>query len=81
VGSDFIMVLTKNKYCFLSVYGERINQPSNRIALNGKSKLALSDEIGTNDATFSPNYKYYITFSSSAQATTYTLNEAKREHK
>jgi hypothetical protein len=27
-GSNFIMVLTKNKYCFLSVYGERINQPS-----------------------------------------------------
>jgi dipeptidyl-peptidase-4 len=45
--------------------------------LNGK-KLALSDEIGTNDATFSPNYQYYInTFSSSAQATTYSLNEAK----
>jgi dipeptidyl-peptidase-4 len=46
--------------------------------LNGKSKLALSDEIGTNDATFSPIIKYYInTFSSSAQATTYSLNEAK----
>jgi dipeptidyl-peptidase-4 len=68
---------------FLSVYGEWINQRAiYRIALNGKSKLALSDEIGTNDATFSPNYQYYInTFSSSAQATTYSLNEAKREHK
>jgi dipeptidyl-peptidase-4 len=55
-----------------------INRAIYRIALNGKSKLALSDETGTNDATFSPNYQYYInTFSSSAQATTYSLNEAK----
>jgi dipeptidyl-peptidase-4 len=48
-----------------------------RIALNGKSKLALSDEIGTNDATLVPLQYYINTFSSSAQATTYTLNEAK----
>jgi dipeptidyl-peptidase-4 len=55
-----------------------INRAIYRIGLNGKSKLALSDETGTNDATFSPNYQYYInTFSSSAQATTYSLNEAK----
>jgi dipeptidyl-peptidase-4 len=55
-----------------------INRAIYRIALNGKSKLALSDVTGTNDATFSPNYQYYInTFSSSAQATTYSLNEAK----
>jgi dipeptidyl-peptidase-4 len=46
----WLIILTKNKYCFLSVYGERINQSVYRIALNGKSKLALSDEIG-NDAT------------------------------
>jgi dipeptidyl-peptidase-4 len=72
------MVLTKNKYCFYqsTENGSSINRAIYRIALNGKSKLALSDKIGTNDATF--NYQYYInTFSSSAQATTYTLNEAK----
>jgi dipeptidyl-peptidase-4 len=63
---------------FISLENGSINRAIYRIALNGKSKLALSDETGTNDATFSPNYQYYInTFSSSAQATTYSLNEAK----
>jgi hypothetical protein len=75
------MVLTKKTIVFISL--RRTDQSTEPfILLNGKSKLALSDEIGTNDATFSPNYQYYInTFSSSAQATTYSLNEAKTEHK
>jgi dipeptidyl-peptidase-4 len=67
-----------NTVFYQSTENGSINRAIYRIALNGKSKLALSDEIGTNDATFSPNYQYYInTFSSSAQATTYSLNEAK----
>jgi dipeptidyl-peptidase-4 len=67
-----------NTVFYQSTENGSINRAIYRIALNGKSKLALSNEIGTNDATFSPNYQYYInTFSSSAQATTYSLNDAK----
>lgn len=55
-----------------------INRAVYSIGLNGKNKKALSAEIGTNNATFSPNFQYYInTFSGATQPTTYTLNEAK----
>lgn len=55
-----------------------INRAVYSIALNGKNKKALSHELGTNAATFSPNYQYFInTFSSATQPTRYTLNEAK----
>jgi hypothetical protein len=48
------MVLTKktNTVFYQSTENGSINRAIYRIALNGKSKLALSDEIGTNDATF-----------------------------
>ena len=40
--------------------------------------MRLSNETGTTNATFSPNFQYYIsTFSSATQPTKYTLNEAK----
>jgi dipeptidyl-peptidase-4 len=55
-----------------------INRAVYSIGLNGKNKKALSIEKGTNSATFSPNFEYYInTFSSATQPTTYILNEAK----
>ncbi|MBU2060612.1 MAG: S9 family peptidase [Bacteroidetes bacterium] len=55
-----------------------INRAVYSIALSGKNKKALSNEVGTNAATFSPNFQYYInTFSSTTQATRYTLNEVK----
>jgi dipeptidyl-peptidase-4 len=55
-----------------------VNRAVYSIGLNGKNKKALSSERGTNNATFSPNFQYYInTFSSATQPTTYTLNEAK----
>ncbi|CAM2837231.1 S9 family peptidase [Flavobacterium frigoris] len=67
-----------NTVFYQSTENGSINRAIYRIALNGKSKLALSNAIGTNDATFSPNFQYYInTFSSAAQPTTYALNEAK----
>ncbi len=48
-----------------------------RIGLDGKNKIKLSTEVGTNDATFSPNYQYYIhTFSNVTTPTRYTLNSA-----
>ena len=59
----------KMEYCFSSTDG--LN------GLNGKNKIRLSKNIGTNSATFSPNFQFYInSFSSATQPTTYTLNDA-----
>jgi dipeptidyl-peptidase-4 len=67
-----------NTVFYQSTENGSINRAIYRIALNGKNKLALSKELGTNDATFSPNFDYYInTFSSANQATTYSLQGAK----
>jgi dipeptidyl-peptidase-4 len=55
-----------------------INRAIYKINLNGKSKIVLSENIGTNSATFSPNFQYFInSFSSASQPHSYTLNEAK----
>lgn len=55
-----------------------INRDIYRIDLDGKNKVRLSKKTGTNGATFSPNFQFFInTFSSNLQPTTYTLNEAK----
>lgn len=49
-----------------------------RIGLDGKNKVKLSQQIGTNAATFSPNFDYFINnYSSVNQPTVYTLNNAK----
>lgn len=48
------------------------------IDLNGKNKKRLSQNNGTNNATFSPNFDLLINnYSSSKTAPTYTLNNAK----
>ncbi len=55
-----------------------INRSVYKINIDGKNKVQLSQNIGTNEATFSPNFHYFInTFSSATQPTTYTLNESK----
>ncbi|MEN2414153.1 S9 family peptidase [Flavobacterium mesophilum] len=55
-----------------------INRAVYRISLDGKNKTALTSKIGTNAATFSPNFQFFInTYSSASQPTIYTLNEAK----
>jgi dipeptidyl-peptidase 4 len=55
-----------------------INRDVYRIGLDGKNKVRLSKNTGTNTATFSPNFQYFITtYSSATQPTTYTLNESK----
>ena len=55
-----------------------INRAVYKISLNGKNKVALSENTGTNSATFSPNFQYFInSFSSASQPASYTLNEAK----
>ena len=63
---------------YQSVENGSINRDVFRIGLDGKNKVKLSQAIGTNAATFSPNFQYFInTFSSVSQPTTYTLNAAK----
>lgn len=67
-----------NTVFYQSVENGSINRDVYKIGLDGKNKVRLSQYTGTNAATFSPNFQYYInTFSSAAQPTTYTLNDAK----
>ncbi len=49
-----------------------------KISLDGKTKVKLSQQVGTNSATFSPNFDYFInTFSNATIPTNYTLNNSK----
>lgn len=49
-----------------------------KIALDGKKKVKLSQKVGTNAATFSPDFTYFInTYSSSTVPMAYTLNSSK----
>lgn len=55
-----------------------INRDVYRISLNGKNKVRLTPNAGTNAATFSPNFEYFInTYSSSVNPTAYALHSAK----
>ncbi|WP_353083730.1 S9 family peptidase [Flavobacterium sp.] len=48
-----------------------------KISLNGKNKVKLSQQVGTNNATFSPNFDFFInTYSSATTPPTYTLNSS-----
>jgi len=63
---------------FQSTENGSINRDVYRIGLDGKNKTKLSQNLGTNAATFSPNFQYFInSFSSAFQPTTYTLNDSK----
>ena len=67
-----------NTIFYQSVENGSINRDVYRIGLDGKNKVRLSKNLGSNKATFSPNFQYYInTFSSASQPTTYTLNASK----
>ncbi len=49
-----------------------------KISLDGKKKVKLSSQVGTNGATFSPDFTYFInTYSSVTTPPTYTLNSSK----
>lgn len=49
-----------------------------KIGIDGKKKVKLSQQVGTNAATFSPDYTYYInSYSSATVPPTYTLNSSK----
>jgi len=67
-----------NTVFYQSVENGSINRDVYRIGVDGKNKVRLSSQTGTNAATLSPNFQYYInTFSSATQPTAYTLNDAK----
>jgi len=63
---------------YQSVESGSINRDVYRIGLDGKKKVKLSQAIGTTNATFSPNFEFFInSYSSAVQPITYTLNAAK----
>jgi dipeptidyl-peptidase-4 len=67
-----------NTIYYQSTENGSINRSIFSIGLNGKNKTGLSQNLGTNAATFSPNFNYFInSFSSVSQPTIYTLNNAK----
>lgn len=63
---------------YQSVENGSTNRDVYSVKLNGSGKKRLSTETGTNSATFSPNFEYYInTFSSAKSPAVYSLNNAK----
>jgi dipeptidyl-peptidase-4 len=63
---------------FQSTEDGSINRSIYSISLKGKKKKKLSSQTGTNSASFSKNFTYYInTFSSATTPPVYTLNNAK----
>ena len=63
---------------YQSVENGSINRDVYAIKIDGKSKVRLSTKTGTNSATFSPNFQYFINaYSSATVAPTYTLNLSK----
>lgn len=63
---------------YQSVENGSINRDVYAIKVDGKSKVRLSSKTGTNSATFSPNFQFFInTYSSATSAPTYTLNDTK----
>ncbi|WP_395058776.1 S9 family peptidase [Flavobacterium sp.] len=63
---------------YQSVENGSINRDVYSVHLTGKNKKRLTEGIGTNGATFSPNFQYFInSYSSAKNAPKYTLNESK----
>lgn len=66
------------KVFYQSVENGSVNRDVYSIDLKGKNKKRLTKQTGTNDATFSPKFDYFInSFSSVTKAPVYTLNESK----
>lgn len=66
-----------NTIYYQSVENGSINRDVYAIKLNGRSKKRLSKNEGTNEASFSSDFSYFInTFSSSKTPPRYTLNSA-----
>ena len=63
---------------YQSVENGSINRDVYAIKVDGKSKVRLTSKTGTNSATFSPNFQFFInTYSSANSAPMYTLNDSK----
>ncbi len=63
---------------YQSVENGSINRDVYAVKVDGKSKVRLSSKTGTNSATFSPNFQFFInTYSSATSAPMYTLNDSK----
>ena len=63
---------------YQSVENGSINRDVYKIKLDGKNKVRLTQKTGTNKATFSPNFQYFInSFSSVSEPTSYTLHNSK----
>jgi dipeptidyl-peptidase 4 len=63
---------------YQSVENGSINRDVYAINISGKNKKRLTTAVGTNRATFSPNFQYFInSFSSATKAPTFTLNDSK----
>lgn len=68
---------TKNTIFYQSVENGSINRDVYAIKLNGRNKTRLTKSQGTNSASFSANYTYFInTFSNTTTPPEYTLNSA-----
>lgn len=69
----------KNKTIYYqSTENGSINRDVYSISLSGQNKKRLTTQTGTNGATFSPNFQYFINaFSSAKKAPKYTLNNSK----
>jgi len=77
--TNFYGVDEKNKTVYYqSVEDGSINRTIYAVKLNGKDKTRLTNESGTNKASFSKNLKYFInTFSDVNTPPIYTLHNAK----
>ncbi|ARN72602.1 S9 family peptidase [Nonlabens tegetincola] len=68
----------KQRIYFQSTEDGSINRGVYSISLTGKKKRKLSNKIGTNRASFSKNFTYFInTYSSATTPPVYTLHKAK----
>lgn len=68
----------KNKTIYYqSTENGSINRAVYSIKIDGKNKKCITTKVGTNNATFSPNYQYFInTYSSATTAPYFSLNES-----
>ncbi|QXP77646.1 MULTISPECIES: S9 family peptidase [Winogradskyella] len=68
----------ENTIYFQSTENGSINRDVYSIKLNGKSKKRLTEKTGTNSASFSADFTYFInTFSSATKPYEYTLHQSK----
>ena len=69
---------SENAIYYQSVENGSINRDVYSVRLNGKRKMRLTSQVGTNDASFSADFTYFIkTFSSANIPTKYTLHDSK----